>query len=512
MFDAARKRASRRVALRLAVLAAALVFLYAKEAWVSGSHAIRFLEPNFIYDFDEGVRKSFHSAQDSREYFDEKRERSTRVFTAALPLFTSFFQESRKHGVKFLELRLRDLDQGALQDPPIDSADKLVGKAEEVYPRAIKLDLNATNRDSYGINQLILMLERGLDRRQADWLWSRVAALRYSALASREAEIARVAAACGERFLPGVTTARIGKNFALSVGMPEEIRPENEKLWAAQAEALLIELLPVVTNAFASDELLRLFFSGDPAQLVSLEEKFGQRPQGAELAKLFNPYGPLLDSLGMRTTVQVGGLRVTLLYVVKGKWGEAPKNPQPTSAISQWLERVGAGRVKSDAAIDALIKRVEKPRDESDQRAAIDELVRQAKEPALRTVGGQRIIDYLVKHATSDPKRQDPLRKLTMENLRWIDCSDKRRAFLELAKSPQQDDLMPVISQALADIHDADAANALIAVMTDARRSESSRSWAKNGLQTMFNHLTSTPDSKNPTLKDRIKKEVDAFR
>ena len=29
-----------------------------------------------------------------------------------------------------------------------------------------------------------------------------------------------------------------------------------------------------------------------------------------------------------------GGLRVTLLYVVKGKWGEAPNNPQPTSAIS----------------------------------------------------------------------------------------------------------------------------------------------------------------------------------
>ena len=50
----------------LAVLAAILVLLHAKEAWVSGSHAIRFLEPN--------LSNKLHTPTE-REVITERRRR-----------------------------------------------------------------------------------------------------------------------------------------------------------------------------------------------------------------------------------------------------------------------------------------------------------------------------------------------------------------------------------------------------------------------------------------------------
>lgn len=514
-------RARKRTAGWLAVLAAAVVLFYAKEARVSGSHAIRFLEPSFIYEYDEGVRKAFFSSEDADSYFTSKRERSTRVFTAALPVFARFFQDAQKHGIRLLELRLRTLSPSALQSPPIESAEQLLARAGEVYPRLVKLNLNAGNRSAYDSNHLLVLLGKGLDREQASWLGSRIAELRFSALAARESEITSVREDAGKRFLPGVAAVRVGKNFALSVGMTDEIRPENQALWSAQAEALATELLPTLTSAFADKETLRPLFTGDPGQLLSLDEKLGKRPEGAALAKLFNPYGPLLDSLGMRSAVQVGGLRVTLLFVVQGAWGARPTDPQPTYGLTQWLQRIGEGRAQTDATIDSLLKRVEDPRDADAQKAALEQLVQLAKEPALRTVGGQRVIDYFVQHAQSDRAKdsakdsarkdpaKDPVRGLAIANLRWIDCPERRRVYLELVKSRRNASEMPTITQALADLPDDETAAALIAAMGDKEASDDSRSWARNGLQTMANHLSSRADPRTAALQERIKRALD---
>ena len=496
----------------LAVLAAILVLLHAKEAWVSGSHAIRFLEPNFIYEYEEGVRKAFFNEEDANSYFGSKRERSTRAFTAALPLFARFFQEAQQQGIELGELRLRSLDLSALQSPALKSAEQLAMKAGDVYPRLVKLDLQSGSASSGNINHLLFLLRKGVDAKQASWIWKHISALSFAELSSREAEIAKVSPDASQRFLPGTAAVRIGNKFALSIGMTDAIRPENEKFFAAQAEALATELLPAVTSAFAREDLLPHFFTGDHRKLISLKEKLGEKFPQSRQAALFNPYGPLLDSLGMRTSVQVGGLQVTLLLVVKGQWGAAPNDPQLSSGLTQWLQRVGAGPTQSDARIDQLLKRAQNMRDPEAQQAAIDELVRLAKEPALRAVGGQRIIDSFVAHALSDPQHQDPFRPLALANLRWIDCPEKRRVYLELISRRRIEGAMSVISQALADMPDSETSAALISVMSDDKASADSRSWARNGLQTQLNYLAARKDPSAAELQAKINTALAASR
>lgn len=501
-----------RLRTQLAVLAALLVLLHAKEAWVSGSHAIRFLEPNFIYEYEEGVRKAFFNEEDASSYFGSKRERSTRVFTAALPLFTHFFHEAQKQGIELGELRLRALDLSALQSPAVQSAEQLAMKAGDVYPRLVKLDLQATSASRSNINHFLILLRKGVNAKQASWIWKHVSALSFAELSNREGEIAKVSPGASQRFLPGTAAVRVGNNFALSVGMTDAIRPEHEKQFTAQAEALATELFPTVTSAFASEDLLPHFFTGDHRKLTSLKEKLGEKFSQSRQAELFNPYGPLLDSLGMRTSVQVGGLQVTLLLVVKGQWGAAPNDPQLSSGLTEWLHRVSEGSALSNAQIDQLLKRAENMRDPAAQRAATDELVRVAKSPALRAVGGQRIIDFFVAHALSDPHHNDPFRQLALANLRWIGCPEKRRVYLELLSRRRIEGSMSVISQALADMPDSETSAALISVMIDDKASADSRSWARNGLQTQLNYLAARKDPSAAELQAKISTALAASR
>ncbi len=489
------------------LLALIVILFYSREAWVSGSHYVRFLEPKFIYEYDDGRRKSFRSAQDADEYFASKQQHSAAVFTAALPVFTQFFKDAAHHGVRLGELQLRTLSQSTLGNAPLSSVADLLNKTES-YPRLVKLNLNAADKNSYDINHLLVVLQKAPNQKQAQWLWDHVTELRFVTLAARETEIAAVKEDTTKSFQRGVTAVKMGKNFALSVGFPEQLRPTNASHFQAQAEALAKELWPTLQSAFQNEELLSAFFSGEPQRLISIETKLGKRPDDAELAPLFNPYGPLQDSLGIRTTIQVSKLRVTLLFVVQDEWAAAPKDPRLTSALTQWLQRVVEGPPRDGDTIGLLMKKAQDTHDPAAQRAAIDSLVKLAKEPALRTVGGQRIIDFFVKHALSDPQNKDPLRQPTIENLRWISCAERRRVYFELLKTRRMDGVMSVIAQAFADFTDDETVTALIAVAADPPVSEDSRNWARYGLQSQLACLIRAADLKNAALQERIKQAL----
>jgi len=325
------------------------VLLYAKEAWVSGSHSIRFLEPNFFYEYEEGVRKAFISDDQAASYFSRKRMRSTRVFMAALPLFTRFFDEAQQHGIALGTLQLRTLRQRELHGEVAKSATDLV-RAEGHTPRLLALNLNAGDKDNYDSNRLIVKLEKDLNSDQASWLFTRVQDLRFAKIAKREAEIAAISEEAAKCWKPGVAATKISKNFALCVGFTDEIRPENEAPFRTQVEALITEIHPAIEKAFRDVSQLKGFFSGDAQRLISVEDKLRKKPTEVELAGLCNPYGPLLDDLGMRTAVYVGGLKVTLLFTIKDRWGGQPSDPQPTMALSQWLEQLGDGPTKNRSA------------------------------------------------------------------------------------------------------------------------------------------------------------------
>lgn len=317
-----------------------VILFYAKEAWLSGSHSIRFLETSFFYEYEEGVRKAFINGEQAERYFTSKRTRSTKVFVAALPLFSRFFNEAKQHGIKLGTLQLRRLRHNELHGEPVKSATALVSKPNERVPRLLVLDLNAGEQDSYDTNRFVVKLEEKLNQEQASWLLTRVKALRYTKLAQREAEIEAVSDEAAKRWKAGTAATRVGKNYVLCVGFTEEIRPENEAAFRAQVDALITELHPLVDKGLSDAENLKKFFTGDATRLLSIETKLEKMPQ--DLAPLCNPYGPLLDELGMRTAVQSGALKVTLLFASKDRWGANAGDPQLNVALTQWLEQLAA--------------------------------------------------------------------------------------------------------------------------------------------------------------------------
>lgn len=500
-----------RIGAWLGALAALVVVLYAKEAFLSGSHFIQFLEPSFVYEYEDEVRKIFRSGDGADEYFEAKRQHSRRVFVAALPLFSRFFQEARKHGIELGELPLRALDPQALYGGALQSAEPLTQK-DATYPRVVKLHLQRVDKDRSGTTHLTLWLQKAPDRKQAAWLWEKAAELRYETLAQRETEIQAVSEDALKQFVRATTlaAARVGKDFALSVGTTGEIRTENQRWLSAQTEALTAELFPVVQRALKDEALRKQFFTGDNRRLVSLDAKLGKRTEEAALLPLFNPHGPLSDELGMRTAEQVGGLRVTLLFVVKDRWRAQPGDPDLTTTLSQWLRRAAEGPARPGDTVDRLLQTVQKQAgpDHDAARRAVDDLLRLAKEPALRAVGGQRIIDFFVQHALAEPVQDAALRKLAIENLRWIDCPERRRVYLEILKKRRLDDAMGVIAQALGDLPDDETTTALIAAATDAAVPQDHRSMARYGLKSQLARLEGRTGPGNTALRDRIKRTL----
>lgn len=502
-----------RIGAWLGTLAALFLVLYAKEAFLSGSHFIQFLEPSFVYEYEDEVRKIFRSGDGADEYFEAKRQQSRRVFVAALPLFARLFQEARQQGIELGELPLRALDPQALYGGALQSAEPLTQK-DATYPRVVKLHLQGQGVDKgrSGTTHLTLWLRKAPDRKQAAWLWEKAAELRYAALAQREAEIQAVSEDALKQFMPATTlaAARVGKDFALSVGTPGEIRAENQRWLSAQTEALAKELFPVVQRALKDESLRKHFFLGDSRRLVSLDAKLGKRTEGAALLPLFNPHGPLSDALGMRTAEQAGGLRVTLLFVVKDRWRGQPGDPDLTSTLSQWLRRAAEGPARPGDTVDRLLQTVQKqagPDHDAAQRA-VEDLLRLAKDPALRAVGGQRVIDFFVQHALAEPVQDAALRKLAIENLRWIDCPERRRVYLEILKKRRLDDAMGVIAQALGDLPDEETTTALITVAGDAAVPEEHRSMARYGLKCQLARLEGRTGPGNTALRDRIKRTL----
>ena len=87
---------------------------------------------------------------------------------------------------------------------------------------------------------------------------------------------------------------------------------------------------------------------------------------------------------------------------------------------------------------------------------------------------------------------RDGMRKLAIENLRWLDVPERDRVYLSLLAARRDDGVMSVISQSFAERPDDARIETLLAVWRDASRSEDSRRWAKNGLQTARNHCESS--------------------
>lgn len=474
-YDERMLRCSRGLTTALRGLALVWLSLASARVFASGAHAISFLEKSFVYEHEETSRKIFRDAQQSDRYFAGKVEHSTRVFFAALPRLERFLSDAKAHGIELVPLALRTLGDGG--ETSIPSAHALCQRSAARVPMTARLPLDT--RDN--LDALTVSIGKALDEAQARWLWAQLPQLSFAMLEKDVTDQERTDAAAPPKTLAGFGAVRLSRRFALWVGSVEEIRPQNEAAFRAQADTLADEIFPALEAAFADDARRSLLVAGDTRRLVAPQSRL--RIDGASAP--FNPYGPLLDEVGMRVGAQAGRLQVRVLLVVDHKWGEHEGDPQP-DGLQQYLQALSRPAAVRDRDIDERMAEVRAARPD-DRSARFDPLLRLAKDPVLRSVGGQRVIDALTKDALQSPDAS--MRRTAIEQLRWIDAPERDRVYFELLRTRRYEPYMAVLAQSFGERPDDRRVDALLAVWRDATTTDEARAWAKNGLRTAVNYL-----------------------
>jgi hypothetical protein len=466
---------------------------------LSGAHAVRFLEPDFLYDHEELTRKIFRDADSSCRYFTNKRDHSARVFLASLPALERLVAQARERGIRLEPLALRGLREDGPGGSP-DSTARLLAMSAEPLPRLLRLPLDRTPGQQYD-DHLVVQVGRALDEARAVWLWDQLPAVRFAVLEQDREAVDRIGDADTSRFQAGFSTIRLGTRFSLWVGCTEEIRPQNEPRFLAQADALADEIFPPLEAAFADPDQLGRLVTGDAGRLIPLRKKLG-RPPDRQDHRLFNPWGPLSDSLGMRESADAGLLEARLLFTVRGTWCAKPGDPDPTGSLGDYLRRLCVPPAERDREVDALFLRVAASRESRSDR--MDPLKRLAQDPALRSVGGQRVIDTLARLALGTAEDPGGMRQAAIETLRWIDAPERDRVFFELLAARPHEDVTCVIAQSFGERPSEAGVDALLALWRDPAAAEGSRTWAKYGLQDAAGHCVRG----QAKLKARIEREL----
>ena len=90
------------------------------------------------------------------------------------------------------------------------------------------------------------------------------------------------------------------------------------------------------------DQLSKNLFWGEPADLISLKQKTGSRfdaiANETDPAKsVFNPYGPLFDDFGRRSSTQAGSLQISMLFLTQGAWNDKSPLAGQRGQFEHWL-------------------------------------------------------------------------------------------------------------------------------------------------------------------------------
>jgi hypothetical protein len=466
---------------------------------LSGAHAVRFLEPDFLYEHEELTRKIFRDAASSDSFFSDMLDHSARVFLASLPALERLVAQARERGIPLEPLALRGLRVDGPDEPP-DSAERLLAMSAEPLPRLLRLPLDRSPGRPYN-DHLVVQVGGALDAAQAGWLWEQLPAIRFNALEQDQEAVERIGRANPRPFQAGFSTIRPGARFSLWVGCTAEIRPQNEPRFLAQADALADEIFPPLEAAFADPDRIKRLVTGNAGRLIALQKKLG-RPPGRQDHSLFNPWGPLSDSLGMRSAADAGLLEARLLFTVRGTWRAKPDDPGLTGSLSSYLQRLCIPSAERDREVDELFRRAAASRASRSER--MDPLERLAKDPALRSVGGQRVIDTLARLALGTDEDSGGMRQAAIETLRWIEAPERDRVYLALLAARPPKDVTCVIAQSLGERPSEVGVDALLALWRDPATAEGSRSWANDGLRNAASHCVRGQSK----LKARVEREL----
>lgn len=453
---------------------------------MSGVFRTTFLEPKFLYCYEDDFRKIFKDKEQSDAFFREKDITSKKIFLSFLLRLERIFSEAHERNILINTLEI----SGTHQSSEIVSTPQAMVKA---LPGVVSISCNTVGEER-GANFVVLNIAREIDIASATWLLSEIQTCNYlRSLGNREAIAVEGDDTECAVFRNELTVNRYAHNFSLAVSLLHNVRINHEDEFEHMLTAVIDTIFPRLEEAFQDESTYGLFFEdGAHKRLVSFAERFGRAGEVGS-HELFNVHGPLLDEFGMRASQNIGLITASILFTFEGEIAH------PNYSFTQWFERICVGEEVWRNELSALMKQAEDFSDTKVQERAMDALVRIGKDAALRTVGGKEVIDFLLKHGRA--QAHDPMRILAIRNLQWYKSPESKEFFLTLLKERNLADCMSIIAQALAEFTDMESADALIEVLQDVQVSEDDHRWARYGLKQMDAYLK---DPSQEALRQRI--------
>ena len=443
-----------------------------REAWVSGSAQFAYIEPEYLYSFKESTRKILRN-KDYDSYFAGKRRLHKSVMKLALPQLQAFIAQLRAAKIAIVPLVL-DQHSGAAVSR---SAKDLV---EQSQRGALELALEG----SKGRTQILLQLKMPISGEQAALLLRLAKAVQFEALHQMWTKNNSPSAAETD-FVDGLTLPRFYSKYSLALTLPAIMRAKELRYFEAAMRRQLTRVAPTIARGFAQ-HLKRKIVWVDPRQLVSMrvhKPKLYQRALTRDpYASIFNPFGPLFDGVGRRSSARSGLLTYSMLFVSNKPWNDHSPYASNRAGFESWLQQIVRGPKHLRAEAAAQLQRAF-ANDKESQRY-IEGLV---ANPHLRELVGQRVIAQLVGMALDGHPDRLQSQLIALKLLRNSTGPERKKVLVELVRREQFSKKMAVLSQLASDVYDAKVVRLLIGVMGHRSASEDDKRWAKNALQTIRN-------------------------
>lgn len=479
------------------------ILIYTSEAHVSGQASFSYFEPNFEYSYSESARRKVRT-EDYEKYWKDKRDHFFGVLFFEQEKFKKFAVALQEAKIPISKLELTQQDEAE----PATNFESLTSHSKNGQATLL---LEGTR----GSTRICLQFSDVLTPLKAEQLFNLAKELEYEKLSDEWLKSKSPKAPEGA-FESGVIVSHFFERLSIAVSFQRTILKTQAPEIKKAALDYLNKIESTITNTYDTFVTQKLTWV-NPAHSISLEKKskeiFKFESEQANPAKsAFNPNGPLFDDFGKRSIASKGRFVVSLLFTQDKKDSDAEdmfgKN---RGLFEEWLRYALMDPNKIKSKIDNDFKTGILCAEESkchapESIAARERLARFTRLPHLRFVGGQDILERLLKIALKKEPSTNYQIQIAIQELRFCYAPEVKSMLMALFKEKQYVGLMGLLSQIAADLAvnpstghdtksrgspDVEIIDALIEIFKSESTLEEDRSWAKNGLQTISNKAKS---------------------
>lgn len=293
------------------VLYILLAISFPREALVSSTANIKYLDPYFQFEYTENVRKIVDSDRYD-DYWADKARELERALVRMLPRHHQFLSEVQSARLPLLPLPLN------------------FGRTSH------KLSL----KGKAGTSEFVFQFSRALSPEEAQTLQRLVKVLDYEAALPAPPEDHGAGTKAESPLVHGAIAYRPFQKFTLAAILSAYMTKENRPALVKKLEQELDVAAEKIRVGYESREKAGKVWL-DPAQLVSLKEQLGDQFEKAMAEpvshSIFRPFGPLFDTAGRRTNHASGALIYSMLFVSQKPWDETPRWAANRAEFEAWF-------------------------------------------------------------------------------------------------------------------------------------------------------------------------------